>query len=135
MSLKHCAIKDDDFEEIWERIRHSDLLIMAAPIYWFGPPSHMKAFIDRTHGYFVSTDSLADVKVALLSVAGEDGCWEPHERIMGCIAWFGATMMLPCRILAREKGEALASRENRLKLESWARALVRGGGASCAKGG
>jgi len=124
MSLKHCAIQDDDFEEIWEQMRNSDLVIMAAPVYWHGPPSQMKAFIDRTHGYFVVRSSLSGVKAALLSVAGDDGCWESHERILGCIGWFGASVLPPCRILAREKGEALASEDNRLTLESWAEDLI-----------
>ena len=123
MKLKHCAIRDDDFEGIWERMRQSDLLTMAAPIYWLSPPGHMKAFIDRTHGYFVVPDCLAGLKVGLLSVAADEGCWEPHERIMGCITWFGAELLSNCRILARDKGEALASQENREKLKSWAEEL------------
>lgn len=42
-----CVIKDD-MEELLEQYIKADLLIWSFPLYYFGMPSKMKAFLDRT---------------------------------------------------------------------------------------
>lgn len=37
----------DDFFEIAEQMIHHSTLILACPVYWYGPPALMKRFIDR----------------------------------------------------------------------------------------
>ena len=42
-----CALKDD-VKEIHEKILGADLVVFSFPLYFFGMPSQLKAFIDRS---------------------------------------------------------------------------------------
>ena len=42
------CIHDDDMKEILREILESDLLIMSFPLYCYGMPASLKAFLDRT---------------------------------------------------------------------------------------
>lgn len=41
-----CRI-EDDFDVVMDKVLESDCVIFGTPLYWFGPSSQMKAFIDR----------------------------------------------------------------------------------------
>jgi multimeric flavodoxin WrbA len=41
-----CTIRDD-FPRMYERIMAADIVLIASPIYFMGPPAPLKAFIDR----------------------------------------------------------------------------------------
>lgn len=124
MRLKRCIIDNDDFDGIWEKVKSSDLIILAAPIYWYAPPGAMKDFIDRTHGEFAVGSAVKGVKAALLSVAADEGCWAPHERVMASwLEHYGANQLPGVRILARERGDAMASREAVRRLDEWTEQL------------
>ncbi len=41
-----CLMEDDAWE-VLRKIRDSDGLIIATPIYWYGPPGHLKTLIDK----------------------------------------------------------------------------------------
>ncbi len=43
----HCVI-DDDQNAILDLYRNADLIIWSFPLYCYGIPSHLKAFLDRT---------------------------------------------------------------------------------------
>lgn len=107
MTLGHCAIEGDDFEQLMARLRAADLLVLGAPVYWLGPPGVMKNFIDRTHGYYTDHTILRGKRAGLISVAADSG-FEPHEAVMA--SWlrvYGAEVIGSIRVLAREKGEVL----------------------------
>jgi multimeric flavodoxin WrbA len=125
MKLQCCAIRDDDFEGLWSLVKSAHLVVAASPVYWFGPPGPMKTFIDRTHGYYKAPRPLEGLKAGLLSVAADEGCWEPHEAILS--SWlriYGAQMLPPVHVLAREKGEAMASPKAKAALDAWAEKLL-----------
>jgi len=42
-----CPI-DDDMQEIYSLLRRADLIVMATPIFFYGPTAQMKALIDRS---------------------------------------------------------------------------------------
>jgi multimeric flavodoxin WrbA len=42
----HCLI-EDDFDSLISEVLEHDCIIFGTPLYWFGPSSQMKAFIDR----------------------------------------------------------------------------------------
>jgi len=124
MERGRCVIEDDEFETIWRKITACDLLVLAAPVYWYGPPGPMKNLVDRSHGYYAAGEPLQGLKAALLSVAADNGCWEPHERILASwLKWYGAEMLGGVHILAREKGDAMASPPACRALDEWANAL------------
>ena len=126
MKLGHCVNLEDDFAQAWAMVADwAELAVLAAPVYWYGPPGQMKTFIDRTHGYYATPPMLAGLKAAVLSIAADEGCWEPHETIM--TSWlkvYGARVLAPARIIAREKGEAMSSPVARKRLDVWTRDLL-----------
>ncbi len=125
MRLKRCVIEGDDFTVVWDKVKEADLLVVAAPVYWYGPPGALKDFIDRAHGEFAVPQPLQGLTAALLSVAGDDGCWEPHEAIMASwLRWYGAELRPGLRILARERNDALAVPGNRATIRDWAKGLL-----------
>jgi len=42
----HCSI-EDDFDGLMDKVLESDCVIFGTPLYWYGPSSQMKAFMDR----------------------------------------------------------------------------------------
>jgi|GEM_PF-716827 len=42
-----CSIKDDDFSRLLKDLMEADIVIISTPIYFMGPPSPLKALIDR----------------------------------------------------------------------------------------
>jgi len=43
---KGCS-KNDDMNNIYQKIIESDVIIFGTPVYWYGPTALMKGFIDR----------------------------------------------------------------------------------------
>jgi len=41
-----CSI-EDDFDGLMDKVLESDCVIFGTPLYWYGPSSQMKAFMDR----------------------------------------------------------------------------------------
>ena len=42
-----CRIIDDDMGEIYHLLRRADVVVLATPIFFYGPPAQLKAVIDR----------------------------------------------------------------------------------------
>lgn len=42
----HCSI-EDDFDALMDKVLESDCVVFGTPLYWYGPSSQMKAFMDR----------------------------------------------------------------------------------------
>jgi multimeric flavodoxin WrbA len=47
-----CIIKDD-FDEIYDKLEQCDKLVIATPIFFYGPPAPLKALIDRTQAFYM----------------------------------------------------------------------------------
>ena len=63
-----CIIQDE-MKEIYERIAAADILIIACPIYWFGPSAKTKLLLDRLRPYYYNRNLKAK-KAALILAAG-----------------------------------------------------------------
>ncbi len=48
-----CAVKTDDMQQIYARIREVDAIALASPIFFMGVSSQTKAMIDRCQSYWV----------------------------------------------------------------------------------
>ncbi|KPK83835.1 MAG: hypothetical protein AMJ81_07200 [Phycisphaerae bacterium SM23_33] len=120
MSLMRCAIRDDDFERVFEQWQAADVLIVSAPVYWLGPPGAMKDFIDRSHGLYAHADKpFTRKQAAIISVATASG-FEPHEAILS--AWlehYGARIIGKVRLLACEKDDLLTNPSQLRKLDEF----------------
>jgi multimeric flavodoxin WrbA len=65
---KECVLKDDMIK-VYERLKVSDTIIIATPIYWFGPTAQTKLMLDRLRPFYANK-KLAGKKLALLLPAG-----------------------------------------------------------------
>lgn len=74
-ALSPCAISDD-MQELYELIDAADELTVVSPVYFSGPPSQLKALLDRLQPYFWSGARKNAKRPAALHVIGEGG--DPH---------------------------------------------------------
>jgi multimeric flavodoxin WrbA len=120
MRNMECAIRDDDFYPLWNKIVRSDLIIIGAPVYWYSPPGIMKDFIDRTHAWYACPQKFpAGKKMGLISIATDSG-FEVHEEIMTCWAcYYGIDVTDKVRLLAREKGDLERNSEQMINLNTF----------------
>ena len=102
---KGCVIDDDDFAGLWKQIKQSDIIIQAAPVYWWSPPGLMKDFIDRTLAAYKDEKCLAGKKGAIITVATSDG-FERCEEILAVWAeHYGVDIQKKIRLRAEHKGD------------------------------
>jgi multimeric flavodoxin WrbA len=66
---KMVCVLEDDMKNLYTRVESSDILIIATPIYWFGPSAKTKLLLDRFRPYYVNK-KLAGKRFALLLPAG-----------------------------------------------------------------
>jgi len=71
-----CVIEDDDGREILKKVLDSDALIIATPVYWYGPSGQLKNLIDRLTAFenmiFIDGRSWVEGKVAAFIAVGAD---------------------------------------------------------------
>jgi multimeric flavodoxin WrbA len=71
-----CVIDDDDGNALLKAMVESDALIVATPIYWYGPSGQLKNMIDRMTSLenmiFISGRSLLEGKVGGFIASGAD---------------------------------------------------------------
>lgn len=123
MKAVECIIKGDDLDLLVDKMLASDLILIGAPIYWWGAPGVLKDFIDRTHGFYPDDERFRGKKVAVISVAAQSG-YPSHERTMSWLRHYGAEYVAWARLKAREKDE-LRHRKSQLKrLDEFSATLI-----------
>ena len=45
----HACFQKDDMAEIYRKLHHTDVLVIASPVYFYGLSAQLKAVIDRLH--------------------------------------------------------------------------------------
>ena len=65
---KRCVI-DDDMQSLYPRLAVAQIILIATPIYWFGPSAKTKLLLDRLRPFF-GNQKLAHKKFGLLLAAG-----------------------------------------------------------------
>lgn len=45
----HECFQKDDMQQIYEKLKMADVLVMASPVYFYGVSAQLKAIIDRLH--------------------------------------------------------------------------------------
>ncbi len=63
-----CNVKDD-MQELYKQIETSQIIVVATPIYWFGPTAKMKLLLDRLRPYY-GNQRLKGKKSILILPAG-----------------------------------------------------------------
>ena len=124
MTHVECAIKDDDLEFLVDKMISTDLIILGAPIYWYGPPGIFKDFIDRTHAFYPDEKRFKGKKVAVITIAAQSG-FPSHEKTMSWLQHYGAEYIGWLRLYAREKDELRQKPKQKKKLEIFTTNLTR----------
>lgn len=81
-----CSYGNDGFDEITARIKESDAIIMASPVYWGETSEALKSFIDRLRRCeFNQDETLRNKQVMMIAVPGGSGngmltCFEQMDR-------------------------------------------------------
>lgn len=122
MEAVECIIRGDDLDLLVEKMLASDLILLGAPVYWWGPPGVLKDFIDRTHGFYPDETRFIGKKVALISVAADSG-FPSHERTMSWLQHYGAEIVAKVRLMAREKDDLKQRQSQIKKLDAFATRL------------
>ena len=72
--LGTCAIRNDDFAEIYERLKIADGIVWVSAVYWSGMTECMKAFVDRLRRCEATyAHTLKDKRCILIACAGGTG--------------------------------------------------------------
>lgn len=45
------CVQNDDMQKLYPVIKQADVLVIAAPVYWWSMPGHLKTFIDRFYAF------------------------------------------------------------------------------------
>jgi len=112
----HCVIRDD-FEEVWQRLMASDMVVISAPVYWDSPPGIMKDFIDRSHGYFTAKDLLKGKEIYLINVSSISGFQTCEAVYRSWLDYYGTRIKEKIRVYAREKGEVQGKEAEQKKVQ------------------
>lgn len=65
---KSCFQKDD-MSVIYEKLRHTDMLVIASPVYFYGISAQLKAIIDRCHNPIRDTFNITKTALLLVGAA------------------------------------------------------------------
>jgi len=101
VGLEFRENKDDDWPEIAEKIRNTDILIMATPIWWGGRSSLMQRIIERLDAfdeeYHKGGRSALYNKVAGVVITGSEDCaLSTLGTIMMVLTFMGFTLPPEC---------------------------------------
>ena len=83
------CIVEDDFRRVAREIEQADVVVLAAPVYWYTFPMKMKAVIDKCVSFLWGGVNVAGKRCALLACATEDDADYVFEGIkvaFGCTA-------------------------------------------------
>lgn len=105
-SKGQACIFNDDFNEMAPLAEAADVLVLAAPLYWFGFPAQIKAAIDKLYALYVGK---RDVKISetVLLTCGEtaemkdfEGIVRNYELIVDYLGWKDRGRMLVPKVNA-----------------------------------
>ena len=89
---KACSF-DDDFNTVAPIIQDADVVVFAAPVYWYSIPAQIKCVIDKLFSFCVAGKNVAGKECALLTCCEEDdisvmdGVRIPVERSAALLKW------------------------------------------------
>lgn len=99
-----CVIQDDGIQ-IAEKMRESDVIVFATPIYYYEMSGQMKTLLDRMNPLYSSNYKFTDIY--FLSCAAEDEENVPDRAISGLNGW------IECFEKAELKGSVFAGGVNK----------------------
>ena len=123
---QQCVLKDDAVR-IAERVKASDTLVFATPIYYYEMSGQMKTLLDRLNP--LSPSDYRFRKVYMLMTAAEDEAFVPEKAVSGLQGWVDCfekaelAGTLFCGGIS-EPGEAAGKKEARDKAYAFGKTLA-----------
>ena len=123
---QQCVLKDDAVR-IAERVKASDTLVFATPIYYYVMSGQMKTLLDRLNPLYPSDYRFR--KVYMLMTAAEDEAFVPEKAVSGLQGWVDCfekaelAGTLFCGGIS-EPGEAAGKKEARDKAYAFGKTLA-----------
>ena len=124
----HACPIEDDFAELATAAMDASAVLFALPVYYWGVPAQLKAFIDR-HIHYYRGRKYSARAIGLIIVAGGDGLDEAEAQMTNFLCK-GAHAALPrdqIQVLsayASEVGDAIADPVLRAKAHKFGQSLA-----------
>ena len=68
-SKDNTCVQKDDMSMIYEKMAHTDMLVIASPVYFYGLSAQLKAIIDRCHNPIRDTFKIKKTAILLVGAA------------------------------------------------------------------
>ncbi len=106
-----CVLKDD-MPKIYAEINAADAIVIATPIYWYGPTAKMKLLIDRLRPY-VANRKLEGKKAYLIapSEEGPSACGPLVDSLKMSYRYLGLVYGGEVLATANERGEVAGKKD------------------------
>lgn len=98
-----CTVQDD-MQELYEKMKAADGIILASPNYFANVTARMKCFMDRTRPLHMTSNALKGKVGGLLATTGLSNCGG-EEAVNAMQRWFAIHEML--LVQPRPEGEVL----------------------------
>ncbi len=82
---KWCVIRDDDWNEVMQKVLKCDVLVIGSPTYYFDVCGHLKNFIDRTYSLYHDR-KLAGKKGVAVAVHANKGANRTIQTLEGFLS-------------------------------------------------
>ncbi len=69
-SKKGACVFDDDFNELAPLLEHSDMIVLATPMYWFTVSAQLKAGLDKMYALLIG-EHQSSIQESMLLACGE----------------------------------------------------------------
>jgi multimeric flavodoxin WrbA len=131
-----CTI-EDGFDALLERVAAADVLVLATPLYWYGPSAQLKAFLDRWSCRLDRDEAAFRAamrgKPAVLVVAqGERGFYEAAPALQ-LLDWTLRYLDMPCAgrivVVGHARADYAADAPQREAVRAAGRTIAGGGHA------
>jgi multimeric flavodoxin WrbA len=116
--LRQC-VKDDDMQPLYAKLRWADALLIATPVYWWGPSAQTKLFVDRWYAVDDRTEVFSGKPLALIASSGSssprmaDPVFGPFRSIA---AYLGMPLVEPLLwVTGRPVGQVAATNGGNLE--------------------
>lgn len=128
----------DDAGRLFARLHEAEMVVIAAPVYFYGPPAGLKALIDRAQRFWAAGPALPPRPAASVLCAGRangERLFEASLLILRCFARvLGRELAAPLLIRDVDAREALAANAALVeKTKAWSRDLFRRDGRVSAR--
>ena len=115
----HRCFQDDGMQQIYEKLKQADTLIIASPVYFYGVSSQLKALIDRLHTPMRNDFGIRRLGLILVGAADLPDLFDPitlqYRMILRFFRLEDAGTVLVSG--ARDRGDVLATDGIRLARE------------------